>query len=135
MRLGFSGYQQVQQTCQDIAVYLSSEIAKMGPFELLSEGRDLPVFAFKVKDDVTDLTVYDISDRLRMRGWQVPAYTFPENLEDMAVLRIVIRNGFSMDLANLLLEDLRTQLEALERLQPNTDLPPEVQAKRQSFAH
>jgi glutamate decarboxylase len=135
MRLGFSGYQQIQQTSQDIAVHLSSEIAKMGPFELLSQGRDLPVFAFKVKDDVKDFTVYDVSDRLRMRGWQVPAYTFPENLQDMAVLRIVIRNGFSMDLANLFLDDLRSQITALEHLQPKTDLPPEIQARRQSFAH
>jgi glutamate decarboxylase len=116
-------------------VHLSSEIAKMGPFELLSEGRDLPVFAFKVKDDVTDFTVYDVSDRLRMRGWQVPAYTFPENLQDMAVLRIVVRNGFSLDLANLFLDDFRTQIRALRYLQQRTDLPPEIQAKRRSFAH
>jgi glutamate decarboxylase len=135
LRLGFSGYKQIQQTCQDIAVYLSGEIAKLGPFELLSQGRDLPVFAFKLKDDFKDFTVYDVSDRLRMRGWQVPAYTFPENLQDMAVLRIVVRNGFSMDLANLLLDDLRTQIKTLEHLQPKTDLPPEIQAKRRSFAH
>jgi glutamate decarboxylase len=135
LRLGFEGYRQIQQTSQDIAVYLSGEIAKLGQFELLSEGRDLPVFAFRVKDDVDYFTAYDLSDRLRMRGWQVPAYTFPENLQDMAVLRIVIRNGFSMDLANLLLDDIRTQVIALEHLQPKTDLPPEIQAKRQSFAH
>jgi glutamate decarboxylase len=135
LRLGFEGYRQIQQTSQDIAVYLSGEIAKLGQFELLSEGRDLPVFAFRVKDDVDYFTAYDLSDRLRMRGWQVHAYTFPENLQDMAVLRIVIRNGFSMDLANLLLDDIRTQVIALEHLQPKTDLPPEIQAKRQSFAH
>jgi glutamate decarboxylase len=135
LRLGFEGYRQVQQTSQDIAVYLSSEIAKFEQFELLSEGRDLPVFAFRVKDDVTDFSVYDLSDRLRMRGWQVPAYTFPADLEDMAVLRIVIRNGFSMDLAKLLLDDIRTQIQALKHLQPNTDLPPEIQEKRKSFAH
>ena len=51
--------------------------------------------------------MFDLSERLRMRGWQVPAYTFPENLTDMAVMRIVVRNGFSMDLANLLLDDVR----------------------------
>ena len=45
-----------------------------------------------------------------MRGWQVPAYTFPENMTDTAVMRIVVRNGFSMDLANLLLDDMRTQV-------------------------
>ena len=52
IRLGWSGYQHVQRTCQDIAKYLSAEIAKLGPFELLSDGSDLPVFAFKLHDDI-----------------------------------------------------------------------------------
>jgi glutamate decarboxylase len=134
LRLGYDGYRSVQQTCQDIARHLSGEIAKLGPFELLSDGSDLPVFAFKLRDDVTTYTVFDISDRLRMRGWQVPAYTFPENLTDMAVMRIVIRNGFSMDLANLLLDDLKLHLQILEH-HPQTQMPPELQKKRKSFAH
>jgi len=134
LRLGFSGYKQVQQTCQSIAMYLSAEVAKLGPFELLTDGSDLPVFAFKLRDDVTGYSVFDVSERLRMRGWQVPAYTFPDNLTDMAVMRIVVRNGFSMDLANLLLDDLRLHLQILEH-HPQTQLPPEYQAKRHSFAH
>jgi glutamate decarboxylase len=134
LRLGFSGYKHVQQTCQDIAMYLSGEIAKLGPFELLTDGRDLPVFAFRLRDDVTGYSVFDLSERLRMRGWQVPAYTFPANLQDMSVMRIVVRNGFSMDLASLLLDDLRLHLRILEH-NPQTQLPPELQAKRKSFAH
>jgi len=78
--------------------------------------------------------VFALSVRQRMRGWQVPAYTFPENLTDMAVMRIVVRNGFSMDLASLLLDDLRLHLRVLEQ-NPQTQMPPELQAKRQSFAH
>jgi glutamate decarboxylase len=134
LRLGFSGYQHVQQTCQDIALYLSGEIAKLGPFELLTDGSELPVFAFKLRDDVTGYSVFDLSERLRMRGWQVPAYTFPANLQDMAVMRIVVRNGFSMDLASFLLDDLRLHLRILEH-NPQTQLPPELQAKRRAFAH
>jgi glutamate decarboxylase len=135
MRLGYSGYKNVQQTCQDIARYLSGEIGKMEHFELLSDGSDLPVFAFKLRDEVKGFSVFDISERMRMRGWQVPAYTFPENLTDMAVMRIVIRNGFSMDLANLLLDDFRLHLRYLEKVEPMTQLPPELQHKRESFAH
>jgi glutamate decarboxylase len=134
LRLGYSGYKNVQQTAQDIALYLSGEIGKLGQFELLSDGSDLPVFAFKLRDDVDKYSVFDLSERLRMRGWQVPAYTFPANLTDMAVMRIVIRNGFSMDLANLLLDDLRTHLRVLEH-HPQTQMPPELQKKRASFAH
>ena len=134
LRLGHDGYRRVQQTSRDIARHLSGEIAKLGPFELLSDGSDLPVFAFRLRDDVTGYSVFDISERLRTRGWQVPAYTFPENLTDMAVMRIVVRNGFSMDLANLLLDDLKLHLRILEH-NPQTQLPPEFQKKRESFAH
>jgi glutamate decarboxylase len=134
LRLGYSGYRNVQQTAQDIAMYLSGEISKLGQFELLSDGSDLPVFAFKLRDDVDKYSVFDLSERLRMRGWQVPAYTFPENLTDMAVMRIVIRNGFSMDLANLLLDDFKLHLNILEH-HPQTQMPPELQKKRASFAH
>jgi len=134
LRLGFEGYRHVQQTCQDIAKYLSAEIAKMGPFELLSDGSDLPVFAFKLKDDINAYSVFDLSERLRMRGWQVPAYTFPADLEDMAVMRIVVRNGFSMDLADLLLADFRLHIRVLAS-RPQIQPPPEIQRKRESFRH
>jgi glutamate decarboxylase len=134
IRLGWEGYRHVQQTSQDIARYLSGEIAKLGPFELLTDGSDLPVFAFKLRDDVTSYSVFDLSERLRERGWQVPAYTFPEDMTDTAVMRIVIRNGFSMDLGRLLLADFRTHLRILEH-HPQTQPPPEIQEMRQSFKH
>jgi glutamate decarboxylase len=134
LRLGWEGYRHVQQTAQDIARYLSGEISKLGQFELLSDGSDLPVFAFKLRDDIGTYSVFDLSERLRMRGWQVPAYTFPENLTDMAVMRIVVRNGFSMDLAHLFMDDLRTHLRVLEH-NPQTQMPPHLQKKRESFAH
>ncbi len=134
LRLGHSGYRRVQQTSQDIARHLSGEIARLGPFELLTDGSELPVFAFRLREGVDKYSVFDVSERLRIRGWQVPAYTFPENLTDLAVLRIVVRNGFSLDLANLLLDDLRRQLRILEN-HPQVQPPPELQHKRQSFAH
>ena len=134
VRLGRDGYRRVHQTCQDIALHLSGEIAKMGPFQLLTEGRDLPVFAFKLRDDITGYSVFDLSERLRMRGWQVPAYTFPDDMTDTAVMRIVVRNGFSMDLAELLLDDLRLHVRMLEH-HPHMQPPPEIQRKRQSFKH
>ena len=68
--------------------------------------------------------MFDVSERLRDRGWLVPAYTFPENRQDLAALRIVVRNGFSRDLADLLVADLRRHIDYLERLPaplPRTD--------------
>ena len=132
VRLGFEGYQQIQQACRDTATYLSSEISKLGPFELLSDGTDLPVFLFTLKDDRKNYTVFDVSAKLRERGWQVPAYTLPPNCQDIAGLRIVVRNGFGRDLADLLLTDLRRALDYFE----NLDGPmPHDKTGEKNFAH
>jgi glutamate decarboxylase len=116
LRLGRDGYRGIQQTCQDVAVHLSDAINKMPEFELVSDGRDLPVFAFRVADGITKYTAYDVSRKLRERGWLVPAYTMPPNREDLVVLRIVVRNGFSHDMADLFLRDLRVAVDWLDGL-------------------
>jgi glutamate decarboxylase len=128
--LGFEGYRQVMQGAQDVATYLSSAIADIGPYKLISEGRDLPVFAFRLDDEVENYTVFDVSDRLRQAGWLVPAYSFPENRQDLSVLRVVVRAGMTLEMADWLLEHLRHQTEFLEKL--GDPIPSE---KRQAFSH
>ena len=96
-----------------MATYLSGHIADMPEFRLLSRGDELPVFAFTTTERVTSWDVFALSRTLRERGWQVPAYTFPEDREDLSVVRIVCRNGFSHDLADVLLADLRAAVDNL----------------------
>ncbi len=115
IRLGFEGYQAVQEECRRVAMHLSAAIAGMGPFELLSDGSELPAFAFKLRDDIESYTVYDVSERLRERKWIVPAYTFPENRKDLRVLRVVVRSDLSRDLGELFLDDVERLLPKLER--------------------
>ncbi|QWF81350.1 Glutamate decarboxylase [Amycolatopsis sp. CA-230715] len=115
VRLGREGYRAVQQASRDVATSLADQIGELGPFRLLTRGDQLPVFAVTTADDVTAFSVFDVSQRLRERGWQVPAYTFPENRTDLAVLRIVVRNGFTHDLADLLLADLSRVVGELEK--------------------
>ena len=114
-RLGRSGYRAVQQAARDVAMHLADEISALGPFRLLTRGDQLPVLAFTTADGVTGWDVFAVSRLLRERGWQVPAYTFPANREDLAVLRVVCRNGFSRDLADLFLQDLRNAVTELEQ--------------------
>ncbi len=121
LRLGFAGYRRVHGYSRDVATRLSARIAELGPFELLTKGDELPVFAFKLRDDVTNFTVFDVSNAMRERGWQVPAYTFPKNREDLAALRVVVRRGFTDDLADMLLEDLKRYLPRLQRQVAPTD--------------
>ncbi|MGI8902715.1 MAG: glutamate decarboxylase [Solirubrobacteraceae bacterium] len=131
--LGREGYRSVQQTTQDVAVHLSKGIAELGPYRLISDGRELPVFAFSLAPEVENYTVFDVSDRLRQHGWLVPAYTFPANRADLNVLRLVIRAGMNHEMADLLLEHLREQTEFLESLK--APLPGEDPEKRKAFAH
>jgi glutamate decarboxylase len=109
LRLGRQGYTRIQHSCQQTALYLSNQIAQLGPFELLTDGSTIPVFAWKLKA-ATNFSLFDFSDRLRYHGWLVPAYTMPRNCEDLVVQRIVVKEGFSRDMADLLLGHMREAL-------------------------
>jgi glutamate decarboxylase len=110
IRLGKSGYRAIHQACQDVAIHLADQIADLGPFELVSHAKDLPVFAWTLKQG-THWSLYDLADRLRDRGWQVPAYRMPANRQDLVVQRVVVRNGFTCDLADMLVRDIRRHLD------------------------
>ncbi|MBC8525578.1 MAG: glutamate decarboxylase [Candidatus Cloacimonetes bacterium] len=120
LRLGKEGYRKIQQTCKEVALYLSGEIAKMGPFKLISNGSDIPVFCWTLKEPQKNWTLYDMAERLRDRGWLVPAYPMPDNISDMVVERVVVKEGFSHDMADLLLKDMRRHLEYFNSLTTQT---------------
>ncbi len=129
LRLGREGYSKVIGQCQKTAMYVSSKISKMDFFELVSDGSELPVFAFKLKSNSNSFTLYDLSDAMRERGWQIPAYTLPANLESTVVMRIVVKENFSSDMADLFVNDLKLQVNKLSGIQTNE------QGNRTKFHH
>jgi glutamate decarboxylase len=133
MSLGRAGYTAMMETLRAVAVRIAHGVAEIGPYRLLSEGRDLPVFAFSLDPSIKNYTVFDISDRLRERGWLVPAYTFPENRQDLSVLRIVVRAGMHQEMGDMLIDFLRHKTEALQSL--DAPLPRQDVTKDTAFAH
>lgn len=135
IRLGFEGYQNIHTACYRTAQYLSKEIEKMGYFEIIYDGKmdeGIPALCWKMKEGTQAVfSLYDLADKLRGRGWQVPAYSMPANREDLVVQRILVRNGVSRDLASLLLADMKTAIESLEKH------PPEMlnQTEQGGFRH
>jgi len=119
LRLGREGYRKIQQACSDTAMELADQIGKLGPFEILFDGdpgAGIPALSWKLTEGVDHpFTLFDLADRLRTRGWLVPAYTMPPNREDMAVQRILVKAGFSRDLAMLLMDDYRDALAHFDR--------------------
>src|SRR5262245_38456406 len=113
IRLGREGYRRIQQACADTARFLGGEIAQMGPFELLYDGNGgLPAVAYTLKDpERAGVSLYDLADRVRMRGWQIASYPLPPNRRGTVVQRILVRHGVSRDMASLLAGDMRRALD------------------------
>ncbi|MBU3685062.1 MAG: glutamate decarboxylase [Mycobacteriaceae bacterium] len=117
LRLGRGGYTQVMRTLSDTAQLLSEQLKASKHFEIITDGSQIPVVAFKLSGDF-GYTEFDVSAGLRTYGWQVPAYTMPTGAEDVTVLRVVVREGFSADLARSLWEDLNSVLRHLDAIKP-----------------
>jgi glutamate decarboxylase len=77
-------------------------------------------------------TLYDQGDRLRARGWQVPAYSLPADRQDLVIQRILVRHGVSRDLGVLLLKDL---MEALDHLRKHPVTTPLSATEASGFHH
>lgn len=117
LRLGREGYRAVQQNALDVAQFLSGEIERMGPFDLVSRGDTIPVFAWTLAPGHTDVwNLYDLADRLRMKGWLVPAYPMADDMSEVVLQRIVVKVGLSRDLAESLIADIRAEVAFLDRL-------------------
>ena len=96
-----------------MAKYISDEVSKLGPYEFICTGdpeKGIPAVCFFIKDGAkTNYTLFDLSDKLRTRGWQVP------NCQDTVVMRVMVRQGFTKDLADLFLEDFKRMVDFFEK--------------------
>jgi glutamate decarboxylase len=119
LRLGREGYRKIHTACYDTARYLADEVTKMGPFEIIFDGAmdaGIPALCWKMKaGEDPGFSLFDFADRLRARGWQVPAYSLPPDQQDLAIQRILVRHGVSRDLGSLLVEDMKDALGHLAK--------------------
>jgi glutamate decarboxylase len=119
LRLGHAGYRRVHQASYDIGQYIGAEIVKLGPFKLLCDSdpnTGIPAVTWHISDgEHPGYTLFDLADRLRGQGWQVPAYTLTGTASDICVQRVLVRRGVSRDLAGLLLNDIRDAIAHFSR--------------------
>jgi glutamate decarboxylase len=119
LRLGKEGYRRVHQASYETGQYLAKEVVKLGPFELLCDSNPktgIPTVTWRIKEGVEPgYTLFDVADRLRIRGWQVPAYTLTGSASDIPVQRILVRQGVSRDLAEVLLDDMRDAIAHFDK--------------------
>jgi len=117
LRHGREGYEKIQQACADHGQYIAKEIEKIGLFDVLYNGEGgIPGACWMLKKDINPgFSLYDLTDKLRSRGWQVASYSLPTNCEDMVIQRVLIRHGFSHDMADLLLTDLKNCIDYFKK--------------------
>ncbi|UVS79819.1 glutamate decarboxylase [Actinokineospora sp. UTMC 2448] len=114
LRNGMAGFRMIAQRCQDTARHIAAGVRKLDLLELVADGEDLPVVTFRMRDpEQAGFTVYHLSEALKADGWHVPAYSLPPDLEHVDVIRVVCRQGFTVDLASRFLRSLATHIERL----------------------
>jgi glutamate decarboxylase len=118
LRLGFAGYYKIHRHTQKIAAFIACEIEATGLFDVINAGDTIPVVCFRLKEDKTDWTLYDLSDAVEMKGWQMPVYALPCEMNETVVSRIVCRSDLSLNLAERFMEDFRHALQRLDDAGP-----------------
>ena len=135
LRLGKEGYRKVQAATYEVASYLAEGILGMGIFDIIFDGnplRGIAAVTWELSDPASKFSVFDLAEELRTRGWLVPAYTLPNDQEDIAVQRIIVRHGLSLDMADLVLEDLQRAIDKLNTRPPVRQL---TSAEAPNFNH
>jgi glutamate decarboxylase len=139
IRLGREGYTRVQQNSMEIARYCHKRIGDMECFENYSKDVVNPLFVWSLSDKwakSAKWTLFDLQDKLQQSGWMVPAYTLPKDIDDIVVMRIVVRQGMSRDMADMLLKDIANAVAELDKLKyPTPSREEQTKRKGKVFTH
>lgn len=142
IRLGFEGYKQVQYNSLQIAQYLHNQLGQMAEFVNYSEEVPNPIVVWYMKPEVqatAKWTLYDLQDKLQMKGWMVPAYAMPKNIEDEVVMRVLCKQGFSRDMCDQLINDIKSAVEEMNALEYPTPsriaMEKNIPLKKGTFNH
>jgi glutamate decarboxylase len=133
-RYGFNGYRDIHKRTQKVAMKVAHAVEETGLFDIYNNGENIPIICYKLKDD-SDIswTLYDLADRLQMKGWQVPAYPLPEDLDEIVIQRFVCRGDFGMNMAEALIRDLNTSIAELTKA--NVSMHANEGPHTQGFTH
>ncbi len=135
-RLGREGYRRVHAAGYATARHIAGAVGAMGPFELVFDGRPtagITAVTWRLRPGAdVPFSLFDLAEKLRARGWLVPAYALPADLEAVTVQRVVVRHGFSRDMADLLLDDLARAVAGLTAVPPSA---PSTGFGNGSFSH
>lgn len=136
IRLGREGYTSIQNNCMEIARYCHERIGRMSCFENYATEVVNPLFVWCMREEYdrsANWTLYDLQAVLQQSGWMIPAYTLPQSIDDIVVMRMVVRQGMSRDMADMLLADIERAVKELEKLKYPTSSRLAYQKREKQF--
>jgi glutamate decarboxylase len=113
LRFGRAGYTGIMKNILGVSQNLAEKLDQLGRFEMLNRGERLPIIAFRQKKE-TEYSLLQLSHKLKEKGWIVPAYHLPKNAENIEIMRIVVRENFTQDMASILVDDIEKACQLLE---------------------
>jgi len=116
LRLGKSGFRDIHLNSQRLALTITNYLKNSGIFKILNDGENLPVVCWTLTKIDKNWTLYDLSDILLKKGWQIPTYPLPHALEDIIIQRIVVRADLTMDLVDELIIDFQNGIKKLDEI-------------------
>ena len=133
LKLGYNGYRQVHTETKEVAMYLAKSVEETGLFKIYNDGSNIPIVCYTLKNDAqVKWSLYDLADRILMKGWQVPAYPLPKNMDNIIIQRFVCRADLTMPMAEEMVEDFK---EAIKELATATVLGHDSGDKVHGFTH
>lgn len=123
IRLGFEGYKKIMASLLNVSARLEEGLRKLEHFDIYSKKNTLPLVAFglkQIKDPKSgkmvdrSYTCFDVADKIRMRGWILPAYSMAPDIQDITLLRAVIREDLSMAMVDELIADISRAIDWLD---------------------
>jgi glutamate decarboxylase len=133
MRLGREGFTRIMKHTLDHAQYLRDRLTKTGRFQIMNETQRIPVVALTLDKSVKKYNEFDVSSKVRERGWILAAYSMPPDAQSVNSLRIVVRPHINRNVAELLADDIERACEFLEKHGGNAT-PPKLHPASHSSA-
>ena len=115
LRLGFEGYRDIMQHSVDNAVHLRDRLVKSGYFKIMNKTQRIPVVALTLDPKIKKYNEFDISFKVRERGWVLSAYTMPPKAEKVTSLRIVVRPHLNRNVVEQLADDILNACKYLDK--------------------
>ena len=131
LRLGRDGYAAVMGHAVRNAEHLRNRLLDSGYFQIMNKTQRIPVVALTLDKRIKKYSEFDISFKVRERGWVLSAYTMPPNAETVRSLRVVVRPHLNRNVVDLLADDIINACKYLDA-HGGTATPPSLHSARKT---